>query len=366
VTKNITARLCLISMALVYVVTSSAHSAALQQPSFDVRVDRVFAQWDKPDSPGCALGIVKDGHLIYSRGYGIAVLEHDVPITPRSAFYIGSLSKQFTAMAVALLVQDGRLGLDDPIQKFVPELPAYEKPITIRNLLHHMSGLPEYMPLLMAAGWRPEAPFSNQDALQVVARQRTLAFEPGQRFAYSNTGYMLLAIIAERAARAGLDAFANTRIFAALNMTSTHFHADVSRLVKRRAYAYEPSPGGGLRLAPPVPARLGAGGIFTTVEDLVRWDQNFYDGRVGGDRLIKQITAPGTLNNGQPVEYAFGLEVREHAGRRVVEHGGSLAGYQAYFTRFPDQRLSVICLCNLSTIRAGDLAHAVADIAFQF
>jgi len=148
-------------------------------------------------------------------------------------------------------------------------------------------------------------------------------------------------------------------------MKATHFHGDATRLVKQRAYAYEPSPSSGLRLAPPVPTRLGAGGIFTTVEDLARWDQNFYDGRVGGEPLIRQITTPGTLNNGRPLEYAFGLEVRHYRGLRVVEHGGDHVGYHAYLTRFPDRHLSVICLCNLSTINPGPLAHAAADIYLQ-
>ena len=148
-------------------------------------------------------------------------------------------------------------------------------------------------------------------------------------------------------------------------MKATHFHGDATRLVKQRAYAYEPSPSSGLRLAPPVPTRLGAGGIFTTVEDLARWDQNFYDGRVGGEPLIRQITTPGTLNNGRPLEYAFGLEVGHYRGLRVVEHGGDHVGYHAYLMRFPDRHLSVICLCNLSTINPGPLAHAAADIYLQ-
>ena len=292
----------------------------------------------------------------------MADLEHDIRITPASVFYVGSLSKQFTAMAIALLAQQGTIALDDDVRRYLPELSGYDTAITIRQLLHHTSGLPEYTPLLARAGWRPDAPFGNRDALDVVARERRLNFRPGDRFSYSNTGYTLLALVAERAAGVGLDELADARIFGPLGMRSTHFHSDASRLVNRRAYAYEPLAGGGFRLAPPVPARVGAGGIFTTIEDLALWDQNFYDGRVGGEVLIGQLTAPGTLNDGRPLEYAFGLEVRSYRGLRVAEHGGDLVGYHAYFTRFPDRRLSVICLCNLSTIDAGPLAHAAADI----
>jgi CubicO group peptidase (beta-lactamase class C family) len=269
-------------------------------------------------------------------------------------------------MAVALLAQQGTLNLDDDIHKYLPELPAYDKPITIQNLIHHTSGLPEYMALLARAGLRPDTSFSNQDVLRIVAQEHQLNFQPGEQFAYSNTGYALLALIVERAAHVGLDEFAEARIFSPLKMKDTHFHVDATRIIKRRAYAYEPLPDGGFRLAQPVPTRIGAGGIFTTVEDLARWDQNFYDARVGGNALIKQITTPGTLNNGRPLEYAFGLEVRKYRGLRVIEHGGDLAGYHAYLARFPDQRLSVILLCNRSDINQVPLAHAVADICLHF
>jgi len=346
--------------------TATGRSVALPDSSLNARVDKLFAPWDKPGSPGCALAVVRDGRIIYSRGYGMADLEHDVSITPASAFYVGSLSKQFTAMAVALLAQQGTLRLDDDIHQYLPELPSYDKPITIRHLIHHTSGLPEYMPLLARAGWRPDAPFGNQDVLAIVARERQLSFQPGEQFAYSNTGYTLLALIVERAARVRFEEFADERIFSPLSMKDTHFHADATRIVKRRAYAYEPLSGGGLRLAPPVPTRVGAGGVFTTVEDLARWDQNFYDARVGGAELIKLVTTPGALNNGHLLEYAFGLEVRTYRGLRVVEHGGDFAGYHAYLARFPDQHLSVILLCNLSNINQVPLAHAVADIYLNF
>jgi CubicO group peptidase (beta-lactamase class C family) len=273
--KGTYVRFALALMAVFCIIPASERSVALQDASLSSQVDKLFAAWDRPDSPGCALAVVKDAEIIYSRGYGMADLEHDIPVTPTSAFYVGSLSKQFTAMAIALLSQGGTLRLDDDIHKYVPELPSYGKSITIRHLIHHTSGLPEYMPLLARAGWRPDAPFSDQDALQIVARETRLNFEPGEQFAYSNTGYTLLAVIVERAARVHLDQFAEARIFAPLNMKDTHFHADATRLVKRRAYGYELLAGGGVRLAPPVPTRVGAGGIFTTVEDLARWDRNY-------------------------------------------------------------------------------------------
>ena len=352
-------------VSVFYITFEPRRSLAAQDVPPGAQVDALFAQWNKPDSPGCAVGILKDGRIVHSRGYGMADLEHDVRITPTSVFYVGSLSKQFTAMTIALLAQQGVLRLEDDIRRYLPELPVYDTPVTIGHLIHHTGGLPEYMPLLARAGWRPDAPFGNQDALDIVARERQLNFRPGEQFSYSNTGYTLLAVIAERAARVRFETLADTLIFSPLGMKATHFHGDATRLVKQRAYAYEPSPDGGLRLAPPVPTRVGAGGIFTTVEDLARWDQNFYDGRVGGAALVRQMTTPGTLNSGRPLEYAFGLEVREYRGLHVIEHGGDLVGYHAYVTRFPDRHLSVMCLCNLSTINPGPLAHAAAEIYLQ-
>jgi hypothetical protein len=286
------ARFAVLWLPLLVMPPATAGSGAAAEDSLSARVDRLFAPWDKPDSPGCALGVVKDGRIVYSRGYGMADLEHDVPITPASAFYVGSLSKQFTAMTVALLAQQGTLRLDDDIRKYLPELPAYGTPITVGHLVHHTSGLRECMPLLARAGWRSDAPFGNQDVLEIISRERGVNFLPGEQYAYSNTGYTLLALI----------------------------------------------------------------------EDLAKWDQNFYDARVGGKALITQITTPGTLNSGRALEYAFGLEVRDYRGLHVVEHGGSLVGYQAHLMRFPDQRFSVMCLCNLSNINPSGLARAVAGI----
>lgn len=245
--KRTFARFGLALVSVVYIILASGASLAWHDAPPGAQVDTLFAQWDKPDSPGCALAIVKDGRIVHSRGYGMADLEHDVRITPASVFYVGSLSKQFTAMTIALLAQQGTLAVDHDIRKYLPELPAYETPITIRHLVHHTSGLPEYLPLLARAGWRPDAPSGNWDVLDIVAREHQLNVRPGEQFSYSNTGYTLSALIAERAARVGFEELADARIFSPLGMKATHFHGDATRLVKQRAYAYEPSPGGGRR-----------------------------------------------------------------------------------------------------------------------
>src|SRR2546426_4330335 len=227
------ARFGLALLGVLYLMFATGRSLA-QQDALGAEVDKLFAQWDKPDSPGCALAIVKDGRIVHSRGYGMADLEHEVRITPASPFYVGSLSKQFTAMIIALLAEQGTLGLDDDIRKYLSELPAYDTPITIRHLIHHTSGLPEYMPLLARAGWRPDAPFGNRDVLDIIAREHQLNFRPGEQFSYSNSGYTLLAVIAERAARVGLEEFSDARIFSPLGMKATHFLGDANRLVKQR------------------------------------------------------------------------------------------------------------------------------------
>ena len=323
-------------------------------------IDGIFAAWNTRDSPGCALGVYQNGRIAYERGYGMASLEHEVPITPETVFYVGSLSKQFTAAAAALAIQQGRLSADDKIRKYLPELPAYADGITVRHLVHHTSGLRDYNTLLSIAGRRGDEAFDNPTVLRITARQKKLNFEPGAEYLYSNTGYTLLALIVERATGVPFAEYANTRIFKPLGMSVTHYHTDETRLVKWRALAYEGS-GSAFALDTPNNERAGAGGVFTNVRDLVRWDENFYDARVGGADLIKQLQVPGSLNGGRSLTYAWGLQIGTYRGLAIVEHGGSLGGYRAHLLRFPQQHVSVAILCNLGSISPGIQARQVAD-----
>lgn len=325
------------------------------------RVDAVFKEWSKPDSPGCALAVIKDTKIVYQRGYGMADLEHDVPITPGTVFYIGSTSKQFTAFSMLLLDSQHKLSLDENVRNYIPELPDYGTPITLREMLHHTSGLRDYNTLLYLAGRRTEEAFNNRDVLDIAVRQKSLNFTPGTEFLYSNTGYVLLAIVIERVSGMPLSQFAAKHIFEPLAMTHTHIHDDLSRIVKDRALAYERD-AGGVTFDTPAVARSGAGGVLTTLADLRAWDQNFYDARVGGPDLIKQMQERGSLRDGEQLEYAFGLFVRFVDGMRIVDHDGALGGFRASLTRFPDQRLSVACLCNQGDIDSGKLALQVAGI----
>ena len=324
-------------------------------------IDAIFSDWNTRDSPGCALGVYQNGRIAYERGYGMASLEHDVPITPETVFYVGSLSKQFTAAAAALAIQQGRLSADDGIRKYLPELPAYANPITVRHLIHHTSGLRDYNTLLSIAGRRGDEAFDNLTVLRITARQKKLNFEPGAEYLYSNTGYTLLALLVERATGVRFSEFAHAQIFKPLGMAVTHYHTDETRLVKWRALAYDREESG-LALNTPNNERAGAGGVFTNVRDLLRWDENFYDARVGGAELVKQLQVPGTLNGGRPMTYAWGLQVGSYRGQPLIEHGGSLGGYRAHLLRLPKQHVSVAILCNLGSIAPGNQARQVADV----
>jgi CubicO group peptidase (beta-lactamase class C family) len=324
-------------------------------------IDAIFSEWNTRDSPGCALGVYQNGRIAYERGYGMASLEHDVPITPETVFYVGSLSKQFTAAAAALAITQGRLSADDGIRKYLPELPAYANPITVRHLIHHTSGLRDYNTLLSIAGRRGDEAFDNLTVLRIAARQKALNFEPGAEYLYSNTGYTLLALIVERATGVRFPEYAHATIFKPLDMPVTHYHTDETRLVKWRALAYDRGESS-FSLNTPNNERAGAGGVFTSVRDLLKWDENFYDARVGGPELVKQLQVPGTLNGGRSMTYAWGLQVGTYRGQPLIEHGGSLGGYRAHLLRLPTQHLSVAVLCNLGSISPGNQARQVADV----
>jgi CubicO group peptidase (beta-lactamase class C family) len=330
--------------------------------SLDSKVDQVFAQFDKPDSPGCALAVIKDGQIIYKRGYGMSNLEYSIPISPSSIFHIASISKEFTAMSIVMLANQGKLSLDDDVRKYVPEVPDLGERITIRHLIHHTSGLRDQWSLLELAGWREDDVITEGDILDLVSRQKALNFRPGEEHLYSNTGYTLLAIIVKRVSGQSLREFADANIFKPLGMTRTHFHDDHTMIVKDRTSAYQPRKGGGLKVSIPVFDTYGATSLFTTVEDMAKWDQNFVDKKVGGEAAMAQMLTPGVLNNGKKLTYAFGLAVGEYKGLKTVGHGGADAGYRSDFIRFPDQRFSFVCLCNFSRSNPGMLTRRVADI----
>src|SRR5262245_30642058 len=329
------------------------------------KIDAIFANYDKPDSPGCAVGIIKDGKLIYARGYGMANLEHNIPNGPQIVYDVGSVAKQFTAASILLLAAQVKLSLDDDVRKYIPELPAYQKPITIRQMLHHTSGLRDYAALFTLAGSEPTSGSTTEDdALKIIARQKGLDFTPGDEFLYSNSGYFLSSIIVKRVSGKPLAEFAKEQIFDPLGMKSTLILDNRTRIAPRRATGYTGGRGVVTHelLLGAQSAETGDGAVQTSIEDLLRWDQNFYAPKVGGQALVELMQTVGALNNGQKIDYAFALFVDEYKGLRRVWHEGADAGYNANLTRFPDQKFSVACLCNIENANSTQMALRVADL----
>ncbi len=324
-------------------------------------IDKVFSDYGK-DGPGCALAVVRDGGIVYSKGYGMASLEHGVPITPQTVFDIGSTSKQITATAILLLAQDGKLSLDDDVRKHIPEMPDLGTPVTLRHLLHHTSGVRDYIELLQLGEISFEDVATDDDALVALSRQRALDFRPGDEHSYSNSGYFLLSLVVKRTSGKTLREFAPERIFTPLGMSSTQILDDHTLVIPRRAASYAPRRDGGFRLEIANWEQTGDGAVQTTVEDLAKWDRNFYDPKVGGPALVEQLQVKGVLNDGSTIPYARGLVVDEHRGLRRVSHGGGWAGYRAEMIRFPDERLSVITLCNRGDANPTGMAMQVAEL----
>lgn len=332
-----------------------------QQFAPDAGVDSVFAEYDRFDVPGCAVGVYRNGQIQYARGYGLADLEHRVPITPATVFDIGSTSKQFTASTIVLLAQEGKLSLDDDVRRFLPELPVYDRPITILHLLHHTSGVRDYIGLLQLAGTRTDDVTTPDDALQMITRQQALNFAPGDEHLYSNSGYFLLSLIVERVTGRSLREEGRDRIFVPLGMSHTEYLGSYSDVIPNRAIGYEPA-GSGFRADMPRWLQLGDGAVLTTVEDLQYWDENFRSMQIGGAAMQAALHTRGLLTNGDTLSYALGLMHGEHRGLRTVFHGGSWGGYVAEFLRFPEQRYGVSVLCNRSDANPPALALSVAEV----
>ena len=333
----------------------------LRGAAIDADVDPIFARWNTLTTPGCAVAAAVDGNPVLAKGYGMADLERDVNITPETIFEAGSVSKQFTAAAVLLLARDGKLSIDDPVRKYIPELPDYHVPLTIRHLLTHTSGLRDWGSVEEIAGWpRTSRVYTHAHVLDIVSRQKELNFAPGTRWSYSNTGYNLAAMIVSRVSGESFADFTRERIFEPARMVHTSWRDDHTRVVKQRALAYVERDRE-FHTDMPFEDVFGNGGLLTTVGDLLQWDEHFAAPRVGDAAFVALQQQPATFTDGRPVGYAFGLFVANADGIRIIEHSGSTAGYRAHLLRMPDQRVSVAVLCNAATARATNYAHEVAD-----
>jgi CubicO group peptidase (beta-lactamase class C family) len=353
-------RLCVLAVALA-LTSPAAHAQASPRQDTVARVDSIFSRFTTT-TPGCAVGVSRHGRTVLAKAYGMSNLEYDVPLTTESIIEAGSVAKQFTAAAILLLAQQGKLSIDDRVRKHIPELPDYGAPLTIRHMLNHTSGLRDWGVVAAVEGWpRGSRVHTHEHVLDIVARQRSLNFTPGSEYLYSNTGYNLLAIIVQRVSGRPFADFTRTEIFEPLGMTRTSWRDDYTRIVKGRATAYSPTRNG-FRLNMPFENVHGNGGLLTTVEDLLRWSANFDAAHVGGPALLREQVRTGRLTSGREIEYAAGLTVTRYRGVPEVNHSGATAGYRAFLARYPDQGLTVAVLCNHGGAGAVSLGHNVANI----
>jgi CubicO group peptidase (beta-lactamase class C family) len=377
-------RLCI---AIVLTAALGPRSLVAAPPAnLEAEVDKIFAKWNR-STPGCAVGVSIGGRPTLMKAYGMADLEHDVPNTPETIFEAGSVSKQFTAMSVLLLAKDGKLSIDDPVRKYIPELPDYSAsasarnqiqagagetspkplrgeggPLTIRHMLTHTSGLRDWGSVESIAGWpRTTREYTHAHVLDIVSRQRSLNFPSGTKWSYSNTGFNLAAIIVERVSGMPFAEFSRQRIFVPLGMSHTSWRDDHTRIVKGRAIAYSED-NKTFHTEMPFENVHGNGGLLTTVGDLLKWNENFVSPTVGTRELLAEQQRAAHTSDGKELNYALGLYVGEYRGVPSVWHSGSTAGYRAHLSQYPDARTSVAVLCNASSGDATRSNNEVANI----
>jgi CubicO group peptidase (beta-lactamase class C family) len=336
-------------------------AAPLAAQDVTATLDSVFGQWNRVDGPGCAAGVDLAGART-TRAWGMANLEYGVALTPESVLESGSVAKQFTAAAVGLLALRGRLSLDDDVRKYIPEVPDFGRPITVRMILQHTSGLRDQWALLSIQGFPPGREVHDFDRiLDLVKHQQRLNFEPGAEYLYSNTGFALAAMLVTRVAGKPFAEFTREELFLPLGMTKTQWRDDYRRVVPDRATAYARTRTGWVQDMPFTMVH-GNGGLLTTVGDMLTWNDALTTGRIpGGPELVRMLETPGRLNDGSPITYALGLTVDAYRGLREVSHGGSTAGYRTFLVRWPERALSVAVFCNAATANPTGHARAIAD-----
>jgi CubicO group peptidase (beta-lactamase class C family) len=328
------------------------------------QLDQIFSAYNRQDGPGCAVGIVRNGSLIVAKGYGIANLEYDIPITPATVFDIASVSKQFAGLAVSQLVSEGKIGLDDDIRKYLPDVPKFNKTITVRHLVHHVSGLRDWPQTLNVAGWRWDEVFSFEDIMRMVKNQKDLDFEPGERYSYSNTGYNLLAAMVEKVSGQSFREWTDSRIFKPLQMNSSRFQDDYTIPVKNLAYSYSRRNDVFVK-TPGALTAYGSSSLFTTVQDLAKWVIHFEKQIAVKNPVYVNMLTEGRLNNGEKVQYGYGLATGEDRGLKTVSHTGGWEGYRTIVTNYPSENLSIIILSNSGDFNVGRYATEVANLLLR-
>ena len=340
---------------------------------FSLTLSLTFAQLEKEaadlfeereNRPGGIIGIFEDGKIKFQKAYGLANLDYDIPIRSKTVFDVGSIGKQFTATCIFLLEQQGKLSIDDPIQKYLPEMPVFnEEIVTIRHLINHTSGLRDYVEISAYAGTPFENIFTEEMGLDIMTRQKERNFPPGQQFMYNNGGYLLLAIIVRRASGVSIGTFAQEHIFQPLGMESSFILENPNRIVKNSATGYTPLTDSTYQKKHFYNIALGGDGqVYTTFEDLLLWDNNFYDHKLGGKALFDRQHERGILINGDTIEYAGGLFIQENKGQRVVQHTGSWGGFRAVLWRLPSLKKTLVVLANTPDFLNGPNFFGLLDL----
>jgi CubicO group peptidase (beta-lactamase class C family) len=355
-------------IGMVAVLCTGSLGQAPEKDKVIAGAERAFEKAAKANpmpAPGCAVGVSLNGQSVFEKAFGLAEMEHNIPNTPQTVFESGSVAKQFTAAALVMLEQDGKLKIDDPVKKYIPELPDYGKPVTIRHILTHTAGLRDWGSVMALTGaGRGDRVVTQPIALDVIYKQKALDFEPGAEYSYSNSGYQLAAEIVERVSGKKFGEFVGERIFKPLGMTNSSWRDDYRRLVPGRAQGYSKSgPNAPWMLNMPIMNVIGNGGMLTTVGDWLKWNAAL-DAKTFGEPFVAALETQGVLNDGRKISYALGLDVGSYKGIKEIAHSGGTAGYQTYLARFPEKKLSVAALCNGAPPFSGDIVYSVVDEIF--
>lgn len=355
--------LAIIALALFTALPASAQvKDAKDAAEKSSRVDEIISEMVRAGAPGAAVMVIHDGKVIHKKGYGLANVETRTPIDTNTVFDLASVSKQFTAMAIMMLAERGKLGYDDPLTKFFPEFPAYASKITVRHLLNHTSGLPDYMAAFQKLGKKDFEP-TSKDAIKMLAEIPEPRFAPGEKWEYSNSGYMVLAQIVGKASGVDFPAFMKKNIFDPLGMKST-LVADESRpRIPSRAISYAPE-GEGFKNIDYTPLIFvyGDGNVNTSIEDMFRWDQALYSEKLVKQATIKQAFTPAKLNSGSATRYGFGWLIADAGGMQVVSHGGAWVGFRTFIARYPSERFTVIVLSNFARFNPEKAGRQIAGV----
>jgi len=374
-TSIISAVLFLLTLPLFTQTSKTSITSGPNIVSSTDQVDTLFSPWNKGGTPGAAVIVIKNGTIIVNKGYGLANIESNKPIDSETKFLLASVTKQFTAMAIMILEERGKLRYDDTLAKYIPEFPSYAKRIAIRHLLNHTAGFPEYDSLFLADGlidneW-PRSKNSKpskfeptaKDALQILTQVKELRFIPGTKWEYSNSGYVILAQIVERISGQTFSEFLQQNIFKPLNMNNTILYDQQRPTIQNVATSYDKKNGTYVDIDyAPQNAVYGEDNIYTTIQDMYKWDQSLYTDKLVRLATLKNAFSSGKLNNGTSIDYGFGWFVTQHHGFELVAHTGSWLGFRTAIFRFPNNRLTIIVLSNCTELSARKLGIQVSDI----